>query len=124
MGYTFNTDDKANLIEVIYDEFTTLDQRREILVKLTGILDDNPTINVLVDVSRSHHLLTEDEELEFGHLLSENRAFFAKNKTAVVTGVENPHPLIQNEAYIEGFGQMVEFKGRNEALDWLYGRIK
>jgi len=124
VSYSLKINETANLINVTYDESTSFDDRKSVLQELVEILSKNTSINVVVDVRKSKHTLTMDQEIEYGDLLASQSKYFSNNKTAIVTGKANPHPLIQTEAYISGFEKMVEFQDMPTALAWLAGDLK
>ena len=64
-------------------------------------------------------------EYEYGELLANNRRYFSKVKTAILSiRDKNPHPFIISEAYADGLKEICEFDAESEAIDWINGIIK
>ena len=124
MTYKFIRDDDNNLISVTYETDTSYRDRVELLDRLVSILKDIPTMNVLIDTDNAQSIMSDTEQLEFGETLSRNAHYFQHNKTAIVTRNENPHPYILAEAYVDGFGNIVEFDNLDEAMAWIRGEMK
>ena len=124
MAYALKINNEMGLVTVNYDQTTSYDDRVDLLSELKTILTAQPTLKILIDVRNATQPLSPQQELQYGELLAENYHYFRSSKVAIVSGVKNPHAIIQAGAYADGFRHMVEFQSTSEALDWLAGSIR
>ena len=118
MGYTLQLDDRERIAKATYRQDTTYEDRVDLLAELIGLLKDEPTLGVLIDIRGEADELSPAEQIQYGRLLAENQRYFRDNRTAVLTK-HNPNPLIPGEAYAKGFRNLAEFDNEDDAYRWL-----
>lgn len=125
MMFGFEVNKEKELVTVIFGGSLSSEEREKVLEQLVEFLKNNPNLNIMLDVSRADLNMSDDEQIEYGHLLATKKQYFNKNKTAVVTNCKNIHSsLFLSEAYSEGFNNLMEFDNKSEALQWIAGEIK
>ena len=118
MGYTLKIDEQERIAKATYHPDTSYQDRVDLLGELIGLLKEEPTLDVLIDIRGETGELSPAEQIQYGRLLAENLRYFRDNRTAVVTK-RNPNPLIPGEAYAKGFRNLAEFDNEADAYRWL-----
>lgn len=118
MAYTLIIDDQQRIAKATYHPDTSYQDRVDLLNELIGLLKEEPTLAVLIDIRCEAEELSPEEQIQYGRLLAENGHYFRDNRTAVLTK-HNPNPLIPGEAYAKGFRNLVEFDNEADAYRWL-----
>ena len=124
MSYEITVNKETNIITVAYHKDTSHQERIEVLLKLSEILPQNPTMNVLVDTREAETNMSGTEQMEYGEMLASYKHLFTQNKTAIISvHRKNPHPIILAKAFVDGFSNFCEFSHKDEAIAWLKGEI-
>jgi len=123
MPFYFDIDENNHFISIKYDSSTTYQDRVRLLDLLISEGEKFSHNNIFIDVSDAARLTTEEQE-HYGELLSKKNHLFKRNKVAIFHPQNNPNPLIPTIAYVTGFNDICEFQHKNDAINWLEGKIK
>lgn len=125
MSFSFNIDEKEKLVTVTCDKSVSSEERLKVLNELIEILKERTDLNIFLDVSHADMSMTDEEQIEFGELLAENKRYFDGHKTAVLVNNDRLFDtLFLSSAYLNGFDHFLEFDSKKEAYQWLHGEIR
>ena len=123
MSYSFEIDNKKNLMVVSYDETTTYDEKKRVLDEIVAILIENPTMGILLDIRSESNKMTEDQHQEYGVLLASRKEYFDKSRLAILRKDASVQLLMHSIAYALGFYHFVEFDDEYLAFQWVCGEV-
>ena len=122
MSFSFDIDEKNHLITVVCSTTTHPEERVEIIKELVGILDNNPSLNIFLDVSQLDTELLENNDRQFCDLFSDKNRFFNQSKVAIYAGHRKAYvrPALFNAfAFVQKFKNFALFDNKNIASQWL-----
>lgn len=122
MGHSFEVDRDQNLVSVVYDESSTLDDRINVLEKIIQLLKVTPRANIFIDATIANNNLSFEEQKQFSEMLVGNLKYFKLNRTAILNP-RNIHTAITTLAYLNGHQHVALFEDKAEALQWVRGEI-
>lgn len=122
MAYSLRFNEAKKLLVIEYNTSSSFDDRISALQELTSHLEEDPTLNVLIDASSARESMSDAEQEKYAQLLGENSHHFSQNRTAIY----NPQLLHRQalaSSYTYGLTRFVEFTNKTEAVQWAMGEI-
>lgn len=123
MPFEVKREENKNIIVATYRNSISYDDRINVVETVKSFLSETPTLGVLIDTSQAEDCLTNEEHVQFGKYLAENRGFYTETRVAVLVKHQADQAPTITIAYIRGFKNMVEFTNKNEAIQWLNGEF-